>query len=100
MPPEIPTVARAVHYVSLGSADGRYPSVPRSATITEVDPDDHDLVGLAVTNPTGVFFNPLTNGGSRYDPGTYDEALGKTTYRPGSWHWPPRAPQRPVDADG
>jgi hypothetical protein len=99
MPPEIPTVARVVHYVSLGSADGRYPSLPRAATITEVDPDDCNLVGLAVVNPTGMFFNPLTNGGSRYDAGTYDEARGETTYAVGSWHWPPRAPQRPADAD-
>lgn len=97
---QAPTVARIVHYVSQGSANGLYPSVPRAAMITEVDPDDHDLVGLSVHNPTGVFFNAIASGGSRYDPGTYDEARGEIIYEPGSWHWPPRAPVRPAGVDG
>ncbi|WNI20293.1 hypothetical protein [Actinacidiphila sp. ITFR-21] len=81
-----PAITRSVLYVSQGSPvreDGtqQYPSVDRAATITELDPDDQYRVGLAVTNPTGLNFRPLSEGGSLYD------ASGTT---PGSWHWPER----------
>lgn len=78
-----PAVNGRALYVSQGSPvlpDGTqtYPSVDRAATITELDPDDPYRVGLSVTNPTGLHFRPLSEGGSLYD------ASGTT---PGSWHW-------------
>jgi len=80
-------VGRKVHYVSAGSADGKYPSVCRSADITEVDetgpvPESGvPYVGLAVLNPTGLHFRPLAeSGGVRYDEGR----------APYTWHWPER----------
>lgn len=77
-----PSVGRIVHYQSYGSPGGEFQSVPRAAVITEVTapadaPDQpSDTVGLAVLNPTGMFFNR----GVQYD------ASGK----PGTWRWPPR----------
>lgn len=69
-------------------ADGtqEYPSdVCRAAVITEVAKDADgavlDTAGLAVLNPTGMFFHPLSNGGSLMD---------STGRKPGSWHWPER----------
>lgn len=81
-----PSVGRAVHYVSLGTplrSDGSqaFPSQCRAATVTEVDADDPGRVGLAVTNPTGTFFHPLSAGGSVY------ADCGQVG---GSWHWPER----------
>jgi len=83
-----PSVNRAVHYVSAGSADGKYPSVCRAATITEVaDEMPSDLgvwrVGLMVVNPTGVHFRPLSEGGVKY--ASADDGLV-----PYTWHWPER----------
>lgn len=78
-----PAVNGRVLYVSHGTPvreDGSqaYRAVSRAATITELDPDDPFRVGLAVTNPTGLHFRPLSEGGSLYD------ASGTTA---GSWHW-------------
>jgi len=81
--PQQPSVNRAVHYVSAGSADGKFPSVCRAATITEVAgavTDGVPLVGLAVLNPTGLHFRPIAEGGVAYDE---DNA-------PYTWHWPER----------
>lgn len=104
-----PSVGRVVHYVARGSADGRFPSVCRSATITEVDADGR--VGLMVANPTGLFFHPIADGGGvEYhdgagEPGRADCperewhgsvhrycACGWTepAHRGGTWHWPER----------
>ncbi|MFM9590688.1 hypothetical protein ACKI16_29300 [Streptomyces scabiei] len=84
------TVGRAVHYVSHGTPvrpDGSqaYRSVCRAATVTEVDPDQVERVGLAVHNPTGTFFRPLEGGGCMQDE-------PKDGRRPegGTWHWPER----------
>ena len=99
-PVQLPSVGRAVHYVSLGSAGGEYSSVCRAATIAEVgawmntlvsggtvDPDDGvkrrtvvqegspQACALEIHNPTGVFFN------------TCHHNEDKT---PGTWHWPER----------
>jgi hypothetical protein len=57
-----------VHYVAHGTpilADGTqaFTSVCRAATVTEIDPDDPDHLGLHVINPTGTFFRPLVAGG-------------------------------------
>lgn len=75
----LPTVGRIVHYVSHGSPvlpDGsqRYKPENRAAIITVVWSDQ--TVGLAVLNPTGVFFDQSV-------PYDADE-------RGGSWHWPAR----------
>lgn len=85
------SVGRIVHYVPWGSPvrpDGSqaFPSGQcRAATVTEVPEEgtaayNHECVGLCVTNPTGLFFHPLTNGGVPYS----EEC------RPGTWHWPER----------
>lgn len=87
MPPPEPSVGRIVHYVSYGTPGGEYPSVCRAAVITAVDTyQDGDLghlhighVSLCVLNPTGQFFNLHV----RHD---------ETGKRPGTWHWPERAP--------
>lgn len=87
-----PTVGRAVHYVARGSADR--PPACRAATVTEVGPDDRTL-GLAVLNPTGLFFHPLEAGGVDYDGGTRVAGVDVPSklcdgryHVPGSWHWP------------
>ncbi|MEU8870421.1 hypothetical protein AB0D24_04510 [Streptomyces javensis] len=80
-----PSIGRIVHYASHGTpvrSDGTqaHPAACRAAVVTEVDADDPGRVGLAVLNPGGLFFHPLTAGGSvQADAGT---GLG------GSWHWP------------
>lgn len=75
-----PSVGRIVHYVARGSADGIYPSVCRAALITEVGPDQNTghegYVGVAVLNPTGLFFHDACDYGESKEPGT--------------WHWPER----------
>lgn len=80
-----PTVGRPVHYVSHGTPpapDGAqaFPPACRAAVVTEVDPADPHRVGLAVHNPSGLFFHPLAAGGSPY---ARPEGLVA-----GSWHWP------------
>lgn len=74
------TVGRVVHYVAWG-VPGKFPQTCRSAEITEVD--EQGRVGLAVTNPTGLFFHPINheNGPCPYS----DEVRG------GTWHWPERS---------
>ncbi|ALG06838.1 hypothetical protein [Kibdelosporangium phytohabitans] len=81
-----PSVGRIVHYVSYGTPGGEYGSCCRAAIVTDVDnyqpasPDD-DIhighVGLAVLNPTGMFFNPTV---------LQDEDRKSG----GTWHWPER----------
>lgn len=77
-----PGVGRVVHYVSPGSADGKFPSVCRAADVTELSDQDDQLVGLMVKNPTGIHFRPLADGGARYD--------GSDDPGPYTWHWPER----------
>ena len=79
-----PSVGRTVHYVSYGTPGGKYSSECRAAIVTEVrEADVHDEagvpapVGLAVLNPTGMFFNRDVE---------HDED-GKAG---GTWHWPER----------
>lgn len=71
----MPAVGRIVHYVSYGTPGGEYGQECRAATITQVWPDN-STVGLAVMNPTGMFFNPEI----RYD----------GSHKGGTWHWPER----------
>ncbi len=71
-----PSVGRVVHYVSYGTPGGEYTSECRAAIITEVH-HSPEVVGLAVLNPTGMFFN-------RHIEQDEDGKAG------GSWHWPER----------
>lgn len=84
MTPKVPEISDLVIYQSLGSADGRYPPLPRAAIVTstrEAVPKgegvganyDEYTVDLFVMNPTGLFFNTMAH----YDPD------GK----PGTWRY-------------
>jgi hypothetical protein len=77
-----PSVGRVVHYMARGSLDGVFPPVCRAATVTEVaEGDAEGLIGIMVSNPTGLFFHSVAAGGCAQDED------GRT---PGSWHWPER----------
>lgn len=85
-----PSVGRIVHYRSYGTPNGEYAPECRAAIITEVGDyppgKENDEaakaniavpVGLAVLNPTGMFFNR----------GVMQSELGREG---GTWHWPER----------
>jgi hypothetical protein len=75
-----PTIGRIVHYRAHGSPDGTHKSAPRttgSAAVVTIVHSETD-VGLAVLNPTGMFFNEHC---------LYD---GSENPRGGTWCWPPR----------
>ena len=103
-----PSTGQVVHYVSYGTPGGEYGKECRAAIVTEVDltVENPQTVGLAVLNPTGMFFNrtvPFHDGAET--PGKPDcpaaEAHGTFRYCPcgwaeaafrgGTWHWPERA---------
>lgn len=67
-----PTVGQIVHYVSYGSAGGKYARECRAAIVTEINPND---IGLAVLNPTGLFFDRQIRQSEQEHTG-------------GTWHWP------------
>ena len=69
----IPSVGRVVHYQSYGTPGGEYLPEPRAAVITSVT---EDKVGLAILNPTGMFFN--------------ENVPHAEEPTPGHWNWPPR----------
>jgi hypothetical protein len=79
-----PSVGRSVHYQSYGTPGGEYLPEPRAATITEVkqvqfNPGDEELtevVGLAVLNPSGLFFD-------------HNVKFAEVP-TPGHWNWAPR----------
>ncbi|MFI2312575.1 hypothetical protein AMK17_19625 [Streptomyces sp. CB00072] len=84
----VPTICRAVHYVSHGSPireDGTqaFPSVRRSAEITEVD--EEGRVGLLVKDPIGIHFHPLRG---ENGPIPYAEPVPGEPLQGGTWHWP------------
>lgn len=66
----VPAVGRAVHYRSLGSADGKYRPLCRAATITETFTSPL-RVSLAVLSPTGLFFDQSVARGDSLEPGTW-----------------------------
>lgn len=70
-----PTVGRIVHYHSYGTPGGEYLPEARAAIITEVT---GNTVGVAVLNPTGMFFK--------------QDLPYAPTPKPGHWTWPPRQP--------
>jgi hypothetical protein len=80
-----PSVGRVVHYVSAGSADGKFPSVCRAAIITEVGDQNASQIGLMVLNPTGIHFRPLAEDGVLY--AAREEGTAAAPY---TWHWPER----------
>lgn len=97
-----PSVGRVVHYVSHGTpprADGSqvYLPVCRAAVVTEISNEqDQDgiCIGVAVLNPTGMFFNQHIcqhEGDTVVD---RDERTGvevfSRSHRGGTWHWPER----------
>ena len=81
-----PTVGRIVHYVSYGTPGGEYKSTCRAAVVTEVDQADPELVGLAVLNPGGLFFNR----GIPQDELVLPDPDRRPVRRGGTWHWPER----------
>lgn len=104
MSAQTPSVGRIVHYVSYGTPGGEYTSQCRPAIITEVPlplinesaatPElrtEHEellargRVGLAVLNPSGVFFNEAD-----HDEPSDHEAGNDGTAAGGTWHWPER----------
>lgn len=78
-----PTIGRMVHYRSYGTPGGEYLPEPRAAIITEVEQvqltpggELTEVVGLAVLNPTGLFFT--------------QKARFSEVPKPGHWNWPPK----------
>ena len=69
-----PSIGRIVHYQSYGTPGGEYLPEPRAAVVTSVGVNEQ--VGLAILNPTGLFFNESVP--------PADEPT------PGHWNWPPR----------
>ena len=104
-----PSIGRVVHYVSYGTPGGEYGKECRAAIVTELtgDPDHPDQIGLAVLNPTGMFFNRGVsyNEGAETagDPGCLNADTHGSPFRycacgwmevslmGGTWHWPERA---------
>lgn len=76
-----PSIGATVHYRSYGTPGGEYAPQCRAAVITEIA-EGSDLAGLAVLNPSGMFFHSLTAGGCAHDEG---QVYG------GTWHWPEAA---------
>lgn len=104
---EIPTVGRAVHYVSYGTPGGEYGQRCRAATVTEVgawiDQEvtedgpglrtvrqrwDRRALSLHVANPTGLFFREAAVLGDGEDATTETHMCGGLAYPGGTWHWP------------
>jgi hypothetical protein len=69
-----PSIGRIVHYVSYGTPKGEYESTCRAAVVTQVA-ENPRVVGLAVLNPTGMFFHEAC-------------AQSEEIHAGGSWHWP------------
>lgn len=84
-----PSVGRVVHYRSYGTPGGEYLPECRAAIVTEVTGMNAAgvwTVGLAVLNPSGMFFN---QGCAHEEPASHDAGNGETVSG-GTWHWPER----------
>jgi len=68
-----PTIGRIVLYKSYGSPNGEYTPQLRAAIVTLVSEKDPTVVGLCITNPTGLFFNDRVNYGKREGQWCYPE---------------------------
>jgi hypothetical protein len=78
-----PSVGRIVHYVSFGTPNGEYGKECRAAIVTQVNgagADEHERVGVAVLNPSGMFFHEDL---PELDPAVHG-------HKGGTWHWPER----------
>lgn len=98
---EEPTVGRIVHYVSHGTPGGEFGKECRAAIVTEViqqpqpdfdTPAPPPVLGLAVVNPTGMFFNQqcVYDGGPAEEEEERRNSAGPWDYAGGTWHWPER----------
>lgn len=70
------SVGRIVHYMSYGTPGGEYSSKCRAAIVTQVGFPDEETIGVAVLNPTGLFFTEFCEHSEVPEGGT--------------WHWPER----------
>jgi hypothetical protein len=109
-----PSVGATVHYVSYGTPGGEYGQECRAAVVTEVAADPPVIgsglgpeVGLAVLNPTGMFFNRAVSfhdgaetagaadcpdSESHGNPFRYCACgWAEASRKGGTWHWPERA---------
>ncbi len=86
LPVPIPSVGRAVHYVSYAlrvPEDGGPPDPSCwAAVITQVDPDDPEHIGISIISPTEALFQSLVSGGCMYHANDMSPESG------GTWHWP------------
>ena len=73
-----PTIGRIVLYKSYGTPNGEYAPLPRAAIVTQVSPTDPTIVGLCITNPTGLFFNDRVKYGKREGQWQYPERSEET----------------------
>lgn len=95
-------IGQTVHYTSHGTPGGEYGKECRAAIVTELTADP-GVVGLAVLNPTGMFFNRAAYDDGASHPGAPDCpdqashgapfrycACGWTepSHTGGTWHWP------------
>jgi hypothetical protein len=91
-----PSVGRIVHYVSYGTPGGEYSKECRAAIVTEVSPeskgDGQQIVGLAVLNPTGFFFNRECVHHEAAETDDQAPGGGALNHPGGTWHWPERVP--------
>lgn len=72
-----PTIARVVHYTSLGDRDGKYPVTVQAAIITGIN--DDGTVSLHVFYKTGAFDLATCE---------FTEAVAGSEEARGKWSWP------------
>lgn len=89
MTTQTPTVGRIVHYQSYGTPGGEYLPEPRAAIVTcTYPPEGPELadpaklhVGLAIMNPTGMFFNQLVPFADTPTPGHWNRPAPLARWR-------------------